>query len=209
MTKRINYSTALLLSFTLVGCNQLENEVEELEQEYGIEIQIDEIGDRDPERIANLERDKIEAILSYVREFKEEEQEEGHSSFEFIHVRHGLTASTDAAPTDLYYLHLDSTYQGTEDYGLHRNIWLTFYSESDVLHVEDISSGYERGGGIYWENAEERVVEANRERAEFHIEGEWFGEFIYQGKVLSITEPNIWTFVVTKDDLPDQDIEGL
>ncbi|TSB47813.1 hypothetical protein [Alkalicoccobacillus porphyridii] len=210
MTKMRLYLTTFLLLIILMGCNQLENEVEELEKEYGIDIHIDDIGDRDTNRIATLEREKVEAILSYVREFKEEELEEGHSSFEIIHARHGVYTDSDAEePIDLYVLHLDSEYQGTEDYGLHRNIWLSLYSESDVMHVEDISSGYERGGGIFWEKAEERVVEANQERAEFHIEGEWFSEFIYQGKVLSINEPNIWTFVVNKEDLPDQDIEGF
>ncbi|MDQ0208621.1 hypothetical protein [Alkalicoccobacillus murimartini] len=209
MNKTLTYSTFLLLSFGLIGCNQLQNEVEELEQEYGIEIHIDDIGDRDLQTIAKLDRDQIETMLSYVRKFKEEEQKEGHT-------RHYLASSLleairtddeEEIPVDGYSLYLGT--QGDEVDAINLMTTVYFYSDRAAMEVASMDATKIGRGGISWQNSEERVIEASEEQAEFYIEGEWVGEFIYEGKVLSFTEPNAWTFILTEEDVERYEQEAI
>ena len=212
MNKTFTYSIFLLLTFGLIGCNQLENEVEELEQEYGIEIHIDELGDRDPNKIASFDRDQIETILSYVRDFKEEEQKEGHSSHIFSSAlleSYPSSNTEEDRAVDLFRLFLGTTEEEVDAEKINLMASINFYSDRDVLEVALVTSEKIGLGGLFWENSEERVVEANQEQAEFYIEGEWFGEFIYEGKVLSFTEPNTWTFIVTEEDLQKYEQEAI
>ncbi|MEK4563790.1 hypothetical protein MKX54_03765 [Alkalihalobacillus sp. FSL R5-0424] len=203
MNKPLISSLFLLLSIGLFGCNQLENEVEELEQEYGIDIHINDIGDRDPETIPTFDRDEIETLLSYVEMFKEKEQQEGHIDFHFEGALLEVvrTNDDDEIPVDSYRLYLGTKGEEADVYNLLTYVY--FYSDRDDMVVAGIDSIRIGRGGVDWQQSAGEIIDANQEQAEFYLQGEWLGEFIYGGKILSFTEPNALSFILTQEEIEE------
>ncbi|MFK3938014.1 hypothetical protein ACI2JA_10980 [Alkalihalobacillus sp. NPDC078783] len=203
MNKPLRYSSFLLLSIALFGCNQLENEVKELEQEYGIEIHINEIGDRDPQTIPTFDREQVETLLTYIVRFKEEEQQEGHTSHYLgdALLESVRTGDEKEIPVDSYRLYLGTKGEEVDVYNLLTTI--NFYSDRDDRVVADIDAVRTGRGGVDWQQSVGEVIEATQEEIEFYLEGEWLGEFLYEGKILSFTEPNTLSFILTHEEIEE------
>ncbi|WYP27201.1 hypothetical protein NSQ54_03540 [Alkalihalobacillus sp. FSL W8-0930] len=203
MKKPLKNLSFLLFSIGLFGCNQLENEVEELEQKYGIEMQINEIGDRDPETIPTFDRDEVETLLTYVKMFKEEEQQEGHTSHYLgdALLESVRTGDEEEIPVDSYRLYLGTKGEEVDVYNLLTTI--NFYSDRDGMVVAGVDAVRTGRGGMNWQQSAGEIIDANQEQAEFYLEGEWLGEFIYEGKILSFTEPNVLSFILTQEEIEE------
>ena len=179
----------LVLSFILASCSSGKS-LEEFEEDYSVEFFTEEIGDRDPDRMANLDEEQIEGLLTYIEEYQAEEQ----SDFEILF-------HMDGEEGEFFTLQLEAPEREIPNYELLRMIYFDIKPSDSFFIPREVDSGLNGGGGLEWVQLVEPVVNTSDGIAFIKVIGEWRGEFIYQGKVVKFNAPNDWSVEFTEEEL--------
>ena len=185
----------VICSIFIAGCSQ-EKSVEELEEEYSIELQVQDIGERDPERIAQFDQAQVEGLLNHMNAFSQSE--------------HGLSSDyeidlhTNGDENQIYRIHLLDLVDEIEgsQYDLTRSMTFELLHNDSQFEPKEISSGFNGGGGVEWVTNVDPIVDLSENQAKIEIMGEWEGTFLYNGDLVTFNEPNTWYLMLRSSDLP-------
>ncbi|MFK3936193.1 hypothetical protein ACI2JA_01605 [Alkalihalobacillus sp. NPDC078783] len=176
----------------IAGCSQ-EKSIEDIEQDYSIELTIQDTNNVDSASFAELNQDEVEGLLNYIELFKKYE-----GTNEFSVVEHSHTSNRQ-----IYRIELDMpTSEPIADFELKRSVLFETVDDSELLEPIEISSQSYGDGGVSWVSELEPLVDATGDEASMEITGEWQAEFIYSGDLIRFTVPNAWTINLSADDLP-------
>ncbi|MGN7312430.1 hypothetical protein ACTHQ4_15145 [Alkalicoccobacillus gibsonii] len=187
-----------ILSFFLIGCSSGKS-IDEFEEEYDVTFFTEEIGDRDPDRTAQLDEDQIDGLLTYIKEYQAVEHE--RSGFEVLF-------HSDGEEGEMYVLRLEPPEREIPNYDLLRMIYFDIQFSDSSYSPRDVDSGLNGGGGLEWVQLVEPVVNRANGVWSFEVIGEWRGEFIYQGEVVKFNDENTWLVEFTIEELREMEPVG-
>ncbi|MEY8752363.1 hypothetical protein [Alkalicoccobacillus gibsonii] len=186
------FSLLAVIPIFIVGCSQ-EKSIEEIEEDYSIDLMIQDTDDVDSTSIAELDQDQVEGLLDYMELFK---KYEGFDEFSVVEHSHSQNQQ-------IYRIELDMpTDEPIPNFSLKRSVRFETVDDSEVLEPIEISSQRHGDGGVSWVSELEPLVDSTSNDASLEIIGEWQGEFIYSGDLIRFNVPNTWYINLTADDLP-------
>ncbi|MEY8752362.1 hypothetical protein [Alkalicoccobacillus gibsonii] len=180
-----------ILSLFLIGCSSGKS-LDEFEEEYDVTFFTEEIGDRDPDRTAQLDEDQIDGLLTYIKEYQAMENE--RSDFEVFFRLEGEEGEG-------YTLQLEAPEREIPNYNLFRMIHFDLEFSNSSYIPKDVNSSLNIGGGLEWVQLVEPVVDGKDGIISIEVIGEWKGEFIYQGEIVKFNAENSWWIEFTIEEL--------
>ncbi|EZH65796.1 hypothetical protein DH09_13220 [Bacillaceae bacterium JMAK1] len=200
--------------FLLIGCNQAEQQVQELSEDYEITMATEEATEEEREELLALEHEQIDHMLMYIRESLDEEEAES-VSIPQSNSPHRLRASGTSS------VELETQYDPDEnDHPFHIKRHFSFayeLEESDVdLAVaddEELPSFVEIDQeasfitgmipGLEWHELTAQVSPVGQQDSQelsFSTIGEWRGEFIYEDQKVVFSEEDEWAGIMSVEE---------
>ncbi|MCM2675896.1 hypothetical protein [Alkalicoccobacillus plakortidis] len=179
-------------AFFIVGCSQ-EKSIEDIQEDYSIDLTIQDTDDVDPSTIAQLDQEQVEGLLNHIDVFK---KYEGVNEFSIVEHSH-------SANQQIYRIELDMPISDPiSGFELKRSVRFDTNDDSEQLEPLEISSSGHGDGGVDWVSDLDPLIETSSSEANLEILGEWQGEFIYSGDLIRFSVPNTWYINISADDLP-------